>query len=82
MEIVLKNVGIIYYVDVLTVRYIIVSSAKSRTLLLTELGRSFIYARKRHEPNTDPEEPQILQVKCMTCIHLFLLFGCDIVKMS
>ena len=32
-------------VDVLTVRYIIVSSAKSRTLLLTELGRSFIYAR-------------------------------------
>ena len=40
--------------DVLTVIYIIVSSAKSRTLLLTELGRSFIYARKRHGPNTDP----------------------------
>ena len=38
----------------LTVRYIIVSSAKSRTLLLTESGRSFIYARKRHGPNTDP----------------------------
>ena len=38
-------------VDVLTVRYIIVSLAKSRTLLFTELGRSF---RKRHGPNTDP----------------------------
>ena len=32
----------------LTVRYIMVSSAKSRTLPLTESGRSFIYARKRH----------------------------------
>ena len=42
-----------YVVD-LTVRYIIVSSAKSRTLLLTESGRSFIYARKRHGPYTDP----------------------------
>ena len=30
------------------------SSAKSRTLLLTELGRSFKYARKRHGPNIDP----------------------------
>ena len=42
-----------YVVDV-TVRYIIVSSAKSRSLLLTDSGRSFIYARKRHGPNTDP----------------------------
>ena len=42
-----------YVVD-LTVRYIIVSSAKSQTLLLTESGRSFIYARKRHGANTDP----------------------------
>ena len=46
MDIVLKNVA---YVADLTV-----SSAKSRTLVLTESGRSFIYARKRHGPNTDP----------------------------
>ena len=53
MKIILKNVGIIV-VD-LTVRYIILSSAKSRTLLLTGSGRSFIYyARKRYGPNTDP----------------------------
>ena len=36
----------------LTVRYIIVSSAKSRTLLLSREGH--LYARKRHGPNTDP----------------------------
>ena len=38
---------------------LIETSAKSSTLLLTESGRSFIYDRKRHEPNTDPWGTQI-----------------------
>ena len=38
----------------LIARYMAVSSAKSRTLDLTSLGRSLMYARKRIGPRTEP----------------------------
>ena len=80
MEIILKNVG--RSVVDLTVRYIIVSSAKSRTLLLTESGRSFIYMLgKGMDPILILGVPQIQQVMYQKCTHLFILVGCDIVKM-
>ena len=45
-------------------RYMAVSSAKSLTLDLTCLGRSFIYAKKRMGPRTEPcgkpDETEIL----------------------